>query len=113
MDKSRRKELMREFVDRRQPIGVYAVRCAASGEAWVGGTKNLDKRWNAIVFSAKAGGAPEASLQAAWMKQGADSFSYEILEALDETNEHTLKTLLPERVEYWRAKLGAMPLMGV
>jgi hypothetical protein len=113
MDKSRRKELAREYADRKQPIGVYAVRCDASGDVWVGGTKNLDKRWNAIVFSANTGGAPEASLQAAWTKHGAESFTYEILEAFEETNEHTLKTLLPERTEFWRSKLGALPLMGV
>ena len=113
MDKSRRKELTREYTERKQPIGVYAVRCAASGEAWVGGTKNLDKRWNAIVFAANAGGAPEASLQTSWTKHGPDSFAYEILEEFEETNPHTLKTLLPERTEFWRNKLGAMPLMGV
>lgn len=111
-DKSRRRELAREYAERKQPVGVYAVRCAASGEAWVAWTKNLDKRWNALLFQARMGGAKDAAFQAAFTTHGEAAFAYDVLEALEETNEHTLETLLPERAAHWREKLGAGEMWG-
>lgn len=112
VDKSRRKELAREYAERKQPNGVYAVRCAVSGEVWVAWTKNLDKRWNGLLLQAKSGGGADTQLHAAATKHGADSLSYEILERVEEANEHTLTTLLPERAAFWREKLGAGALRG-
>lgn len=112
VDKSRREELLREYAERKQPMGVYLVRCATSGEAWVAWTKNLDKRWNALLFQARVGGAKDAEFQAAFAKHGEGAFSYEVLEELKETNPHTLETLLPERAAHWRAKLGAGEMWG-
>jgi hypothetical protein len=111
-DKSRRKELTRGYAMRKQPNGVYAVRCGASGEVWVAWTRNLDKRWNALLFQAKSGGAYDREFQAAVTKHGPDTFSYEVLERVEEENEHTLKTLLPERAEHWRQKLNAGTMRG-
>jgi hypothetical protein len=112
MDKKSRKDLVREYAERKQPIGVYAVRCAASGEVWVGSTKNLDKKQNALWFQLKMGGSTEKAFQAAWNAHGEASFSYEILETITEDNPHTLQTLLPERESAWLEKLGASRLRG-
>jgi len=112
MDKARRKELTEGYAERKQPMGVYAVRCSASGEVWVAWTKNLDKRQNALWFEARMGNSREKAFQAAFTRHGEDAFSYEILEELEETNPHTLKTLLPERATHWRDKLGAGELRG-
>lgn len=112
MDKSRRKALMQEYADRKQPVGVYAVRCSASGEVWVAWSRNVDKRWNALAFQLTAGNCPETGLQASWTRHGAESFAYEILEELEESDPHVLERLLPERADLWRAKLNAAALDG-
>ena len=113
MEKKSRKDLAREYADRPPQIGVYAVRCAPSGQSWVGSTKNLDKKQNALWFQLDQGGSTEKDLQAAWNTHGKDAFSYEILELLTESNPHTLQTLLPERQTHWISQLGASRLRGV
>jgi len=111
VDKSRRAELMREYAERAPPNGVYVVRCGASGEAWVAWSKNVDKRWNALLL-AKSEHPLDRAFQTALAKHGTESFSYEVLEVISETNEHALATLLPERAAVWREKLGAGEMRG-
>jgi hypothetical protein len=112
IDKSRRAELMREYAERTPPNGVYAVRCGASGEAWVAWSKNVDKRWNALLVMGNAGHPLDRAFQAALAKHGPDSFTYEVLEVVEETDVHALATVLPERAAVWRAKLGAGEMRG-
>jgi hypothetical protein len=107
MDKAARKQAQRDYLDRKPSIGIFALRCAASGEVWVGGTKSLDKRQNSIWFQLNNRGLADADIEVAWKKHGEASFSYEVLEQLTEDNPHTLQTLLPERVAHWRKELGA------
>ena len=112
VDKARRSELLREYADRMPPNGVYAVRCAASGETWVAWSKNVDKRWNALLQLGNAGHPLDREFQAALAKHGPDTFTYEVLEWITETNEHKLKTMLLERAAAWREKLGAGEMKG-
>jgi hypothetical protein len=114
MDKSRRKELLQAYADRAPSIGVFAVTCASTGQAWVGWSKSLDKRKNSLWFQWSAGGdAGAPDVRAAWKAHGADAFSYEILEAITEDNPHRRELLLEERTAYWRGKLNAGPLPGL
>lgn len=107
MNKSRRKELMREYAERPPSVGVFAVTCAATGEAWVGWSKSLDKRQNGLWFSLRTGSLPAApDLGAAWRTHGEEAFRYEVVEAIAEDNPHTLERLLEERTAYWRSKLN-------
>ncbi len=112
VDKSRRKELLQEYAERKPPIGVYAVRCGASGGVWVGWSRNVDKRWNALRLQAEAGRSIDRGFQAAFTQHGSDTFTYDVLEHISEDNEHTLATLLPERAAFWRRKLGAGEMRG-
>jgi hypothetical protein len=112
VDKSRRAELMREYADRKPPNGVYAVRCGPSGETWVAWSKNVDKRWNALLAMGNASHPLDRAFQAALAKHGPESFTYEVLQIVEETDAHTLATLLPERAAVWRAKLSAGEMRG-
>ncbi len=111
MDKARRKDLMREYAERPPSVGVFAVRCAPTGEAWVGWSKSLDKRQNGLWFSLRTGSLPAApDLAAAWTAHGEEAFSYEILEVIAEDNPHKLELLLEEHTSHWRDKLNGKPI---
>ena len=107
-----RKALVRDYRDRKIEAGIYAVRCAASGETWVGATPDLAIRQNGIWFALKHGGHPEKSLQAARTAHGEAAFSYEQLEVIDDENLVPLgkSSLLKERRAAWIESLGAKGL---
>ncbi len=116
VDKSRRKELLQQYAERKPSVGIFAVKCSATGEAWVGWSKALDKRKNSLWFQLRAGGGVGigvVDLQPIWKAHGEDAFSYEILEELTEDNPHKLELLLDERAAHWRAKLDARPIASL
>ena len=112
MDKARREELQRQYAERKQPTGVFALRNSASGEVWVGHSKNLDVQKNGLWGRLKNGMCFNEDVQASWNKHGEDAFSYEILEHIEETDPHALQRLLPERAAEWREELKAGTVKG-
>lgn len=108
MTPDRRKAAIAAYKERKSVAGVYALRCAPTGEVWVGATLNLDKIWNRIVFSLSGGADPHRALQLAWTKHGAASFGFEALERLEEEDlPYVRDALLKDRLAHWRDKLGA------
>ena len=107
-----RKALVRDYKDRKVEPGIYAVRCAATGEAWVGSTRELATRQSGIWFSLRLGSHRELSLQAAWKAYGADAFVFETLEVIDDEGMGDLgrKSALAERRRAWCETLGARGL---
>lgn len=108
VDNLRRKELLQQYAERKPSVGVFAVKCAATGEAWIAWSRSLDKRKNGIWFELRAGGGHGVTeIYPSWKAHGEDAFSYEVLEELAEDNPHRLEILLEERAGYWRTKLNA------
>ena len=108
MDRSERRAAIAAYKERKSVAGIYAVRCAASGEVWVGQALDLDKVWNRIGFTLRGGASPHRALQAAWKAHGAVAFSFEALERLeDEPLDFARQSKLNHLVLSWRAKLGA------
>lgn len=88
------------------------MRCAATAQAWVGHTPNLDAVQNRIWFTLRLGNHPDAMLQAAWRAQGGVGFVFEELERVkDDDLSFTGDGALKDRAASWRAKLGALPLI--
>ena len=56
MDKSSRREAIRDYKERTVSRGVFAVRCTLTGQVWVAASRNLDQQQNSIWFGLKAGG---------------------------------------------------------
>jgi hypothetical protein len=79
-----KKEAVRAYKERKPVMGAFAVRCAASGEVWVGQSKTVDTYGNRLWFSLRLGTSPSASLKAAWQRHGEGAFSYEVLALLTE-----------------------------
>jgi len=107
-----RKALTRDYRDRKIEAGIYAVRCAATGEAWVGATPDLATRQSGVWFTLRHGTHIEKTLQAAWAAQGEAAFSFERLEAIDDEGLGELgrSSLLKARRDAWIAQLGARKL---
>ena len=114
MDKQSRRDLLRDYKEKKTAGGVYAVRCAPSGEVWVGGSRNIDPQRNSIWFSLKQGAHMNRAMQAAWKAHGEDAFAYEVLERI-EAEDMTplgLADLTKTRERHWIAALGAKKAVG-
>lgn len=108
MDKARRKAAIADYKKRDDAIGIFAVRCAASDETWVGPTLNLDTIKNRIWFGLRMGNAINADMQRAWSGHGGDSFTFEVLERLDPDEPvYVRDSQLKERAAHWRSVLKA------
>jgi len=112
MDKTRRKEITRSFRERVPQQGIFAVRCAADSRVWVSASHHLDTQQNGLWFQLRQGGLPNAELQAEWKTHGEAAFAFELLEEVTDENPLLIASLLKEREEHWRAKLGAKKVFG-
>ena len=104
-----RKALRREFKEKKTPKGVFAVCCTPTAQVWVGGSTHLDSEKTSLWFQLRNGPHLNVRLGEAWMSQGEEAFSFDVLEILDEdVSPLALKDLLKERVAFWTEKLGAL-----
>ena len=107
MDASARKASIAAWKERKTSAGIYMVRCAASGERWVGRAPDLDSIWRRLSFELRQGGCRRASLQAAWRTHGPDAFAFEEIERIGEEVDYVRDKLLKARLEHWRRALDA------
>ncbi len=114
MEKARKKEIARAYAERTRVQGVFAVRCAPTGEVWISSSRNLDTQKNSVWFALRTGGHPNKVAQAAWNTYGEDAFTYEILEELkdDDLTPLGFRDLLKARERDWREVLGGGALVG-
>lgn len=114
MDKQSRRQLVRDFKEKKAPLGVYAVRCAPTGEVWVAASKNLEAQERSIWFGLRLGTYINKAMLAAWNAHGEAAMSFEVLEAIDEPDLTPvgLADLLKARERHWIAALGAKKAVG-
>jgi hypothetical protein len=105
MDK---RQARKDFKSKKTPKGIFALRCAVSGEVWVSASDHLDSAQNGLWFQLRNGLHPNKRLQAAWRLHGEGAFRYEILEHLDDdVSALLLKDMLRERQKHWESELAA------
>jgi len=109
MKRERRRQLVNDYKERKVARGIFAVRCPASGEGWLGIGRSLDNMRNGIWFALRLGTHPCKSLQAAWNAHGEESFVYEVVEEVggDDMTPYMLQSLLKERLQHWQAEWNA------
>src|SRR5262245_13856136 len=114
MDKSARRAALRQYKEAKTAQGVFAVRCTATGETWVGVSRNLDQQQNGIWFQLKLGGFPNPALQHAWRAHGEAAFVYERLEVLDDKDlsPTAIGLMLKDADKRWRERLDAEKVTG-
>ncbi|WP_028134859.1 GIY-YIG nuclease family protein [Bradyrhizobium japonicum] len=106
-----RKAAITAYKERKTIAGIYVVRCAASGQAWVGQAPNLETIQNRIWFSLRQGSHTCRGLQAAWTTYGEAGLTFAECERLeDEESAYVRNALLKERLLHWRAELKAEPI---
>jgi hypothetical protein len=114
MDKQARRAALRDYKEKKTAAGVYAIRCAPTGEVWVGGSRNIDSQQNSIWFGLRMGGHVNRAVQAAWTTHGEAALSFEVLQRI-EAEEMTplgLADLTKSRERHWLAALGAKKAAG-
>lgn len=114
MDKQSRRDALRDYKEKKVACGIVAVRCAATGEAWVGLSRNLGAQQNSLWFSLRMGSHMNKALQAAWAAHGQDGLSVEVLETVDDADLTAMgrADLLKRREAHWLGALGAKKLAG-
>lgn len=78
----RKKALIREYKQRRPPMGVYRVRNVLTGHSLVAASTDLPSMLNRHRAQLSMGGHSSRSLQADWIEHGPESFVFEILDTL-------------------------------
>jgi hypothetical protein len=112
MDKARKKELTDAYKERKPSPGIFAVRCTASGEAWVGKASEVWRKQSGLWFQLRTGGFPNKEMQAAWNAYGEAAFAFEVVEEIGDENPLLVPVLLKEREVHWRKTLNASALVG-
>ena len=111
MTTEQRKEAIRKFKEKKPLLGAFAIRCTATGQVWVGASRNLDATRNGSWAFLRNGGHPDKSLQREWNIHGEPAFEYEILEKLDEDLPPiAIADHLKESKRRWVERLGARPM---
>jgi len=105
-----RKAAIAAYKERKIARGVYAVRCAPSGQIWVGSAPDLSTIQNRIWFTLRRGGHSNPALQEAWNSFGSDAFTFETVAVLDEEKLYGFDRELRDLVELWAAELNAIRL---
>lgn len=103
-----RKAATAAYKERKSVAGIYAFRCEASGQSWVGRAPDLATIENRLRFTLRQGNHRQRSLQAAWNTHGPEAFQFEALERLeDEDIVYVRDRVLKERLAHWQATLSA------
>ncbi len=90
------------------PRGIFVVRCAAVGQAWVGSSTNLSAVQNSLWFQLRGGLHRNAALQEAWKHHTEQAFSLEVLEKLqDDVSALLIDQQLAARKKEWASSLKA------
>ena len=103
-----RKAAIAAYKERKAAPGVFAVRCPATGEVWVGHAPDLATIRNRIWFALDHGSHRAPGLQAAWNTHGAAGFGFEELERIDpDQPAYARDKALRDRAGAWRSELNA------
>jgi hypothetical protein len=114
MDKQSRRDAIRDYKERKVTRGVFAVRCAPTGQVWVAVSRNFDAQQNSLWSGLKHGGYINRDVQAAWNAHGEAGLAYEVLEVFDDEAMSPIgrADLAKARLAYWLGELGAKKLVG-
>jgi thioredoxin reductase len=107
-----RKAAIEAYKERKTPRGIFVVRCAATGNAWVDSAMDLEAAKNRTWFVMRHGDAQlEPALREDYRAHGLDTFGFEVLEVLsDDVAQIALRDTLKEKKRHWIERLGARTL---
>jgi hypothetical protein len=83
VDKSKRKELVEEYLQIKIYMGVVKITNRANRKIFLAGYPNLKNKWSTIQAQLNMGRFANLQLQKDWNEQGADAFAFEVMEQKD------------------------------
>lgn len=86
MDKARKKELQMQYKNRTPEMGVISLRCIATGESFLGASKDIPADLNSVRTKLSANYHPNKKLLALWAQYGEPGFDITVLERLKVTD---------------------------
>ena len=92
MDMKKKKELLEEWKNRRPEMGVISFLCKATGESFLGTSKDTKADFNSNRFKLLTGNHPNKRMQELWQQYGEAGFEYVVLKVLkyeDPQEDHT------------------------
>lgn len=110
MNEEDRKAAVAAYKERKVEAGIYAVKCTASGQVWVGSAPDLSTIQNRIWFTLRQGHNSHRSLQEAWTAHGGVAFTFEDVERLaDDDDPSYIRGAAPKSLHAkWIEKLGGI-----
>lgn len=88
-------EMIKRILDGGSPSGIYKITFIPTGEAYIGKSSNINKRWIEHIKSAYGlGTIAHSSFHTRMAKEGVWNFTFELLEKIE-------KERLGEREKYW------------
>ncbi len=91
MEPSKKKQLLEAYRQREIIGGIYAIRCAPTGKAFMDSAVDLAGIQNRFQFSLNTKTCIHQALQADWRKYGTDAFSFEVLETVAKKEEESME----------------------
>ncbi len=107
---NRRKEIINAYKQRRLRGGVYKITNTRNGKYLLGHAANLQSVQNGFQFAQSAGSAVHPRLRKDWQEMGAQAFTLEVLEELEqkpEQSEADFKEDLKTLEQLWRTNFDA------
>ena len=104
-----RREAIRNYKERVQPMGIFCIRNQRNGKAFLGSSLDVPAMLNRLRFQLQLGKHPNVALQTDWTHLGADAFTLETLDLLKASVEpdYDPKDDLQTLLEMWRETMRA------
>ena len=93
---NRRKELIKEYKDRKPVGGVYKITNEVSGKYIIDHTANIQSARNHFQFAQKMGSPMHLQLQKDWAELGGQAFKLEVLEEVEQRADQTQAQFMEE-----------------
>jgi hypothetical protein len=93
---NRRKEINNDYKARRLYGGVYTITNTVNGKYLIGYTANLKSIQNRFQFAVATGSTVHPKLQTDWEEFGAQVFTFEVLEELEQKPDQTQAEFMDE-----------------
>lgn len=88
MDKQRKKQLLEEYKNRHPEMGVISYYCKATGESFLGISKDTRADFNSIYTRLMEKCHPNVRMQEIWNEYGQDGFEITVIKKLKYDNPH-------------------------
>ncbi|SRR5690242_6828998 len=105
-----RRDISREYKERRLHGGVYTITNTVSGKYLIGHAADLASMRNRFQFAVTTGSAVDPRLRGDWVELGAAAFRLDVLEEIEQQPEQSQADFLNDLQtleQLWRANLDA------